>query len=96
MSLEKVLKEIQTYKPFAEENVEGGNEATLNARRGRKNQAIEQLKVLTVQYRTDLLNSAVFILVSGSNRKEFESIATGEKYKLFSADPEFFEFPRRK
>ena len=90
MSLETVLKEIQTYKPFAEENVEGGNEATLNGRRGRKNQAIEQLKLLKTQYKNDLLKSAVFIIVAGSQRKEFETIATGEKYKLFSSDPEQF------
>lgn len=90
MSLENVLKEINTYKPFAEENVEDGPMETLNGRRGRKHQAIEQLKVLKTQYRLDLLRSAVFIIVAGTQRSEFETIATGEGFKLFAADPEQF------
>lgn len=90
MSLENVLKEIQTYKPFAEENVEAGPIETLNGRRGRKNQAIEALIRLKRDYRSDLLKSALFIIVAGSQRNEFETIATGEKFNLFSADPEQF------
>jgi hypothetical protein len=90
MSLESVLKEIQTQKPFSEEDVDSGPSETLNGRRGRKNNAIEMLKTLKAQYRLDLLKSAVFILTVGSQRKEFEDIATGEKFNLFSSDPEEF------
>lgn len=90
MSLENVLKEIQRLKPFAEENVESGPPETLSGRRGRKHQAIESLTRLKREYRQDLLRSAVFIVVSGNQRSEFETIATGDKYKLFSADPEQF------
>ncbi len=90
MSLESVLKEINVHKPHANENVEEGPVETLNGRRGRKHQALEQLIVLKRQYRLDLLRSAVFIIVAGSQRKEFETVATGEPFKLFSADPEYF------
>lgn len=89
MSLETVLKEIHAYKPFAEEDAEAGPVETLNGRRGRKNQAIEQLRVLKSQYRLDLLKSAVFVIAVGSLRSEFEKTAT-ETFKLFSADPEQF------
>lgn len=90
MSLETVLKEIQTHLPFSKEDVENGPSETLNGRRGRKVQAIEALSRLKAQYRLDLLKSAVFIIVAGNQRKEFTEIATGDKYKLFSADPETF------
>jgi hypothetical protein len=90
MSLESVLNQINSYKQFANENVEDGPAETLNGRRGRKNQAIEQLAVLKSMYRLDLLKSAVFIIVAGSQRKDFETIATGEGFKLFSADPDQF------
>jgi len=89
MSLEKVLKEIQVQKPFAEEDVNSGPMETLNGRRGRKNQAIEALSRLKAEYLSDLLKSAVFIIVSGSQRTEFESVAT-KTFQLFSADPELF------
>jgi hypothetical protein len=90
MSLESILKDIHSYQPFANENVEDGPMETLNGRRGRKNQAIEQLRVLKAQYRTELLKSAVWIVVTGSESKEFETIATGEAFKLFASNPEQF------
>jgi hypothetical protein len=89
MSLENVLKAIKENKPFAEENVESGPMETLNGRRGRKNQAIEALGRLKTEYLSDLLKSAVFIVVAGSERTEFEKVAT-TKFNLFSADPETF------
>jgi hypothetical protein len=89
MSLEKVLKEIQVQKPFAEEDVNSGPVETLNGRRGRKNQAIEALSRLKSEYLSDLLKSAVFIIVAGSERAEFETTATS-KFGLFSTDPETF------
>lgn len=90
MSLETTVKKLQELKPFAEENVEAGPIETLNGRRGRKNQAIEQIENLKRQYLSELLGSAIFIVVVGSKRDEFEKIATGEKFGLFSANPETF------
>lgn len=90
MSLETTIKELKELKPFAEENVEEGPVETLSGRRGRKNQAIERLKFLRRQYTADLLDSAIFIIVCGSKRTEFETIATSEKFGLFSTDPETF------
>lgn len=90
MSLQNTIKELKRLKPFTEENVEEGPIETLNGRRGRKTQAIEQTKVLKRQYSLDLLSSAVFIIVTGSKRDEYEKIAIGKKFKLFSADPEEF------
>lgn len=89
MSLETTIKAIKEAKPFAEENIETGPMETMGGRRGRKIQAIEQLKMLKRQYRTDLLTSAVFIIVAGSARSDFEKVAT-EKFGLFSADPDEF------
>lgn len=89
MSLASVLEQIKKVKPFAEENVDTGPAETLNGRRGRKRQSIEQLRELKLQYRDDLRRSAVYILVTGSNRDAFSETATKE-FKCFSADPEAF------
>jgi hypothetical protein len=89
MSLSKVLEEIKTAKPFAEENLDGAPLETLRARQGRKNQAVERLKVLKRDYRKSLLQSAAFIVVTGEKRDEFSSAAT-EQFKCFSANPDAF------
>lgn len=90
MSLETTIKEIQSLKPFAEENTDTGPVETLNGRRGRKAQAIERIKILRRSYTNELLRSAIFIIVAGKGRDDFEKVATGEKFNLFSADPEAF------
>lgn len=90
MSLEAIIKEIKEITPFSTEDVESGNSQTMNARRGRKNQAIERLKQLRRQYKSELLGTAVFIVVAGSKGEELTKELTGEKINLFSADPEQF------
>jgi hypothetical protein len=90
MSLDAIIKEMKTLKPLAEEDTDQGPENTMVGRRGRKQQAIQRLSDLRLQYAQDLLRSAVFLIVAGAKRTEFETIATGEKFSLFSADPETF------
>jgi hypothetical protein len=90
MSLESTIKEIKSLKPFAEENPDLGPVETLTGRRGRKNQAIARLEQLRGQYLDELKTSAIFIITCGTKRSEFETIATSEKFGLFSTDPEFF------
>lgn len=89
MSLQNVLAEIQKVKVFAEEDTNTGAPETLNARRGRKAQAIEQLKRLKRDYKQQLLQGTVFIVATGSGREEFAKLAS-EDFGLFSADPEAF------
>lgn len=89
MSLEKILNEIKLIKPFVTEDVDSGPAETLNARRGRKFQAMEQLKRLKREYRLSLLDTAVFIITTGNEKEEFQRIAT-ENCGCFSADPEEF------
>lgn len=92
MSLSKVLEEIKKLKPIAEENTEAGAPETLNARRGRKNHAIEQLKDLKRQYIQEMTDSALFVIVSGQQREAFATLATEtfEKFGFFSSNPEEF------
>lgn len=90
MSLQTTVQKLKELKPFIEENVEEGPVETLNGRRGRKNQAIEQTENLKRQYLSELLDSAIFIVVVGNKRDEFEKLATGEGVNLFSTDPETF------
>jgi len=88
MSLQTVLAEIKKVKVFAEEDTNTGEAATLNARRGRKNQAIEQLKRLKRDYKQQLIQNTVFIIATGSEREAFTQTAI--EGGLFAADPEAF------
>src|SRR5579859_5714826 len=90
MSLNTTLEEIKKVKPLAEENVDETKFIeTLNARRGRKAQAVERLKQLKREYRGKLRTSAAFILVVGDKRNEFASTAA-ESFGCFVDDPESF------
>ncbi len=89
MSLVKIVEEIKSARPFAEENLDGAPLETLRGRQGRKNQAIERLKVLKRDYRKSLLESAAFIVVTGEKRNEFSSTAV-ENFGCFSANPDAF------
>lgn len=89
MSLAKTMEEILKVKPYTEEDVDNGPRETLAGRRGRKNQAIEQLKVLKREYRIKLLESAAFIVVTGSAAADFTKIAT-EEFKCMNTDPDTF------
>ena len=90
MSLKTTLTEIKKFQPFAVEDVNSGPAETLNARRGRKNQAIESLKRLKRDYKKELRLNSVFIVTTGSAREDFVKVATEEEFGLFSANPEQF------
>lgn len=84
-----MLKKIKELEPFVNEDVESGPVETLNARRGRKNQAIETIKQLEQEYANDLRQTAAFIVVTGDKSQEFARIAT-ENFKCFNSDPNSF------
>lgn len=87
MSLQSILTEINKIKPLAEEDVDSGPVGTLSARRGRKNQAIEELKRLKSEYRKEMLKTSIFIIAVGSTKDDFTKIST-EEFGLFTTDPE--------
>lgn len=89
MSLSTVMEEIKKVGPAAKENIEEGPMSTLNARRGRKNQAIERLKALKDEYIRELMKGSTFIVVTGGSRNEFTAMAT-EQFHCFANDPESF------
>jgi len=89
MSLQNTLEEIKRLKPLAEEDLSTGPIETYVSREGRKRNAKERLKALREEYIDALRTSAVFIIVSGSNKNEFLDLATNE-FKCFTADPEGF------
>lgn len=89
MSLVEIIEKINVARPFAEGNAEDGPVDTLAGRRGRKNQAIDTMIRLKRQYKQELLQSAVFIVVTGSLKSDFVTMAT-EGFKCFSADSEAF------
>jgi hypothetical protein len=90
MPLDSIIKELQALKPFVDEDVEQGRIETMTGRRGRKAQAIARTEELRGEYIRDLIRSAIFIITTGQKRDEFQAIATGEKFGLFSADSNYF------
>lgn len=86
LSLTQILDQVKANQEFANEDVDTGPLETMTGRRGRKNRAIESLKSLKGQYRTELLRSSVFILVTGGAREEFQKVATGAPFECFAAD----------
>ena len=87
MSLSKIIEEINVVKLLAEEVLDESKfRETLRARRGIKNQSIDRLAHLKRQYQKELLDSAIFIVVTGDKKDSFVSVAT-EKFKCFSANP---------
>jgi hypothetical protein len=89
MSLQKILEQIKTNLPFAEEDVDSGPVETLNGRRGRKRTAQETVKRLTEEYTAEIMRSAVFFLVTGTERDEFTKHAV-EGFRCFTSDAEEF------
>ncbi len=86
MSLTKILEEIKVNQAFADASLENEPRETYTARAGRKQRALESLKDLKGQYRTELRKNTMFIVVVGANKDAFTSTAT-ENFGLFSADP---------
>lgn len=89
MSLSVVLDKIKKVQPFALEDADSGPVETLRARRGRKNQAVEEFSRLKKEYEFELRRTAAFILVLGDKRQDFTELAV-QNYKCFSSDPNNF------
>jgi hypothetical protein len=90
MSLKSILKEIETNRPNAEMDVTLGTPATYGGRVGLKRAATESMKRLRVDYRNKLMESTVFIVVTGSGRDAFTEVASSGEFNCFTADPEDF------
>jgi len=89
MLLTKIIEEIKKVQPLAEENVDAGPFETMNARRGRKLQAIESLNRLRTAYTTELRRTAAFIVVLGDQRDAFTKLAV-DGFKCYEADPDAY------
>lgn len=88
-TLTQTMEQIKTTLPYTTENVDEGPRETMPARRGRKARAIEEMKILKRDYRQGLLQSAVFIVTTGSEKDAVSSLAS-EKFECFSADASDF------
>jgi hypothetical protein len=89
MSLSRTLEEIKVQKPLAEEDISQGPRETYSGREGRKRNAVSQMRELKEKYIDELRLSAVFILVAGAGKDQFQEVAKTE-FKCFTADPEGF------
>lgn len=89
MSLTQTMEKIKTNLPYTTEDVDSGPRETMAARRGRKARAIDEVKTLKREYRQGLLQSAVFIITTGSEKDAFGSWAASP-FECFVANPSLF------
>lgn len=81
--LSTILEKINEVRPVAEEEIDEINfPQTLAARLGRKRQAVEQMTQLKREYIREMLRSAVFVVVAGSEAASFNKAA--EKFGTFT------------
>lgn len=85
-NLQETLSKIKKAQVLADGEVTLDPQDTYRARIGRKNRALETLKDLKAVYERNLLNSAVFIVVTGDGSKDFRDLSTGAG--CFKATPE--------
>lgn len=90
MSLSTILKEMELNRPNANMDVSMGSPETYGARLGLKRAGTEALKRLKIDYRSELLKSTLFILVTGPAKDAFNELASSEAFGCFSTDPEEF------
>ena len=90
MSLSNILKEIQIHLPASQMDPLQGAPHTLNGRIGMHTMATESIKVLRRQYRKQIMDQAVYIVVTGSNRNAFSEISSQDSFGVFSVDPDSF------
>lgn len=87
-NLQETLAEIKKVTQQANLEVTEEPRETYRGRMGKKNRAKEELKDLKEEYRSGLLASAVFIVVTGEGAKDFRELSNSAG--CFRADPETF------
>jgi hypothetical protein len=90
MTLNKILEEMATNRPYAEMDITLGNDSTHRARVGQKKAAQETISRLKATYKEELLKSTAFIIVTGSGRDAFSELAATEAFGCFLADADDF------
>lgn len=89
MSLQSLMQEIKKIKPMADGELSEEPRNTYTGRSARQRKAKEDLTKLIEQYRVALLQSAVFVLVTGTGRDAFTKIANDD-FGFFKVDAEQF------
>lgn len=90
MSLTAILEQMNQTRPTAEMDVTLGNQQTYNGRVGLKRASVEKMKRLRLEYRNEVMDSALFIVVTGPGRDKFTEVATSDAFGCFASDPDSF------
>lgn len=88
MSLTNILTELEKNIPIAQTEVPSEPSTTYRGRIGLKRSAEEVVKRLKLDYRNELMNSTVFIVVTGVAQEQLTSVACGSTFGCFSSDPD--------
>lgn len=87
--LEQILEEINQQKKIAEIDLDSVSPRVYPYKKGQVESAKNKLESLYIEYKNELLNRSVFILVTGDESKEFARIAS-EEYECFAIEANEF------
>jgi hypothetical protein len=90
MSLSTILEKMNQTRPTAEMDVTMGNPQTYNGRVGLKRASVETMKRLRLEYRNKVMETVLFIVVTGPGRDKFTEVATSDSFGCFASDPDSF------
>lgn len=91
MNIQNLVKQIQEKTLAANDNLEDATNSTRAMREGNRRAARESLADLKQEYRKQLLTSASYVVVSGSQSKELEAAIESESLALTVDSEEFYQ-----
>lgn len=87
-TFEALIKDIEKNKQIAATSLDELDPRTYTTKLGHIKRAKENLKELSLQYRTEVSARAIFILTDGKQSESFIDVATGEDFGLFAVKAE--------
>lgn len=91
MNIQNLVKQIQEKNLAANDDLSDATNSTRSMREGNKRAAREALTDLKQEYRKQLLTSASYIVVNGSQSKELETAVESESLALTADSEEFYK-----
>lgn len=83
--LEQILNQITEQKKIAEIDLDSVSRRVYPYKKGQVDSAKNKLESLYIDYKNEILNRSIFILVTGDESQEFAKIAS-EEYECFSVN----------
>lgn len=95
MALKEILARLKEALPIASEVIEQEPLSTYTGRIGRQRQAKEASVSLKSQYRREMLESSLFMVITGSQKEDFAKVAAENETFVVSSDDFYVDLVNR-